>query len=145
MGGKQAGLYPEDLVTAAQVDALLDHETDTLMGMKVTKYKERFGFGEWLMTDENVKKLRVDINKEVLPKHLRQLETLLQQGGTEWLAGTPGPTIADFFWVPTLQLLEKGEWNEDTDMFKPFTGLQELIKRFLALPAIADYYKSRSA
>jgi len=143
--GKRAGLYPEDPVLAAHVDAIMDQEADALMGFRVTKYQERFGFGAWLMTDENVAKLRADINRDIIPRHMGQLEKILEQGGTGWLAGTPEPTIADFFWVPTLQLLEKGDWNGDPTVMKPFAGLQGLVKRFLALPAVAEYYRSSDA
>lgn len=141
--GKQAGLYPDDAVTAAQVDAIMDQEADALMGMRITKYKGRFGFGDWIMTDDNVMRLQKEMNADILPKHLNQLETVLRTGGTGWLAGTPGPTIADFFWVPTLQMLEKGQWNGDTKLMESFSGLRELIKRFLALPAVAAYYAAK--
>jgi len=93
--GKQAGLYPSDDVVAAQVDAIIDQETDATAGMKVTKYKERFGFGDWIMTDDNVKRLQADINASILPRHLTQLEAVLRSGGTGWLAGTREPTIAE--------------------------------------------------
>eukprot|EP00931_Biecheleriopsis_adriatica_P088884 TRINITY_DN63110_c0_g1_i1.p1 TRINITY_DN63110_c0_g1~~TRINITY_DN63110_c0_g1_i1.p1 ORF type:complete len:229 (-),score=59.64 TRINITY_DN63110_c0_g1_i1:106-792(-) len=141
--GKQAGLYPEDPVLAAQVDALMDQEADALMGMRVTKYKERFGFGAWIMTDENVQRLRKGINDEIIPKHLASLEAILKSSGTGWLAGTPEPTIADFFWVPTLQLLQGGKWDVPASVIEPFEELQKLIERFLALPAIAEYYAQR--
>merc|ERR1712226_405564 len=106
---------------------------------------ERFGFGDWILTDENVQKLTGTINGEVLPRHLRQLETVLAYGGTGWLAGTEQPTIADFFWVPTLQLLQQGAWNGDANLFTPFTKLQALIKRFSELPQVKDYYSKPKA
>jgi len=139
--GRQAGLYPENPIVAAKVDAIMDQEADSMMGMRVTKYKERFGFGEWILTSENVEKLQATINAEVLPRHLSQLQTILKNGGTGWLAGTEGPTIADFFWVPTLQQLEKGVWNGDKHLMDSYGDLTDLVQRFLALPAIAEYYR----
>ena len=41
----ERGLYPQDAVLAAKVDALCDQEADAFAGMRVCKYKERFGFG----------------------------------------------------------------------------------------------------
>jgi len=81
--GKRAGLYPEDPVLAAHVDAIMDQEADALMGFRVTKYQERFGFGAWLMTDENVAKLRADINLCTWASWRRSSSRVVRGG---WLA-----------------------------------------------------------
>jgi glutathione S-transferase len=36
------------------------------------------------------------IASNVLPRHLSQLERVLADGGTDWMAGTDKPTICDF-------------------------------------------------
>ena len=36
------------------VDALMDQEADAFLGLRVAKYRARFGFGEDVMTEQNV-------------------------------------------------------------------------------------------
>eukprot|EP00931_Biecheleriopsis_adriatica_P106589 TRINITY_DN81017_c0_g1_i1.p1 TRINITY_DN81017_c0_g1~~TRINITY_DN81017_c0_g1_i1.p1 ORF type:complete len:239 (-),score=59.00 TRINITY_DN81017_c0_g1_i1:232-948(-) len=146
--GRQAGLYPEDPVVAAQIDAIIDEEADALMGLRITKYmdppfKEPFGFAAWITDDGDVESRRDEINQEIIPKRMALLEAAIITGRTDWLAGTPGPTIADFFWVPIFQMIQSGEWGVPASVMKPFKQLQKLVKRFLALPAIAEYYAQK--
>lgn len=102
--GKRTGLYPTDEVLAARVDALMDYDADIFHGVRVLKYKERFGFPEESFDTQLVVKALLD---SVLPRHLGNLCKVLEESTTGWLAGTPKPTIADFFLVPPLnQLLE---------------------------------------
>ena len=57
---------------------------------------------------EGTKAVYKSIAERVLPRHLAHLERLLADGGTGWIAGTPGPSIADFTLAPRLQWLASG-------------------------------------
>merc|ERR550519_84970 len=107
-------LYPiDDLVTAAKVDAILDQEADAFQGYRITRYHERFGFG--FLKEEKYKEV-VDAvvtqnNEVIIPRHLGFLEKQLKTNGSGWLAGTEGPSITDYFWVPVLRAALAG-WLE---------------------------------
>lgn len=63
-------LYPNDPVLAAKVDAILDQEADAFMGLRITRYKGRFGFG-FLDDSKNADQLDAavkSINEEVIPR-----------------------------------------------------------------------------
>merc|ERR1719290_769768 len=52
----KAQLYPtDDPITAARIDAIMDQEADAFVGLRVSKYKERFGLG--FLNDEKNKHL----------------------------------------------------------------------------------------
>ena len=133
------GLYPEDPIKAALVDSFIDEEVDLFMGLSVSIYKERFGFG--CLTDELVTGVRKMLNDEVLPKHLSFFERILGESTTGWLAGTPNPTIADFVLVPRLQWLSSGVHNGiGSDILDQFPRVQQLIEKLMQLEAIVTYY-----
>ena len=78
---------------------------------------------------------------DTLPRHLGNLERLLKEGGTGYIAGTPGPTVADFVLVPRLQWLGQGAVEGiPTDILVAYPGLSALVARLMALPAIKAYY-----
>jgi len=146
MNPDKASLYPcNDLALAAKVDAILDQEADTFTGLRVTKYAARFGHG--FLNEDKHKDLRDgvirDTNNEVIPRHMAFLEKQLKTNGSGWLAGTEGPSIADYFWVPMLRMIEGGYTGDNTLLAK-FPDLIDLVKRFLALPVVVDYYKTKS-
>lgn len=92
---KIAGMYPDDPIVAAKVDAALDQETDAFTGVTVATYSARFG----IPLDDVAKARCYDIlSTEVLPRHLGDIESLLKISPTGWVAGTPEPTAADFVW-----------------------------------------------
>lgn len=135
-------LYPSDPILAARVDAICDQEADTFMGIRITKYKERFGFG--FLEEEAYAGLLGStvekINAEVIPGHLATLNKQLEMGGTGWLAGTAGPSIADFVWSGPLKQLKEGWSGDEGKAVSEFPKLLELLDRFLALPEVAAYY-----
>ena len=106
---KGGDLYPaDDLVQAALIDSILDQEIDLFTGVAVSTYKERFGFAileDATLYDSVVKSL----NEEVLPRHLGNLEKVIQSGSTGWMAGGTSPSIADFVLVPRLIWLSQKE------------------------------------
>jgi len=141
-GGPQ--LYPmDDPVAAARVDAIMDQEADAFCGLRVAKYKERFGLG-FLQEEKHqplVEKITGESNSVIIPRHLGFLEKQLKANGTAWLAGTEGPSIADYFWVPVLRALQKG-WSGDKEVLGKFQDLIDLVNRFMARPEVEGYYKN---
>lgn len=147
LGAKKNGgsgqLYPvDDLIMAARVDAIMDQEADAFVGVRVSKYKERFGMS--FLTEEKNKALLDGLveenNKVIIPRHLGFLVKQLKANGSGWLAGTEGPSIADHFWMPVLRSLQNG-WSGDTTVLDKFPELVDLVNRFSALPEVQAYYK----
>lgn len=136
-------LYPADALLAARVDAVVDLEADAFVGVRVSKYKERFGFG-FLNEGKYAEALAGigdAINKEVTPRHLSNLAKMLDAGGSDWLAGTPEPSIADFVWGPVMQSISAG-WTGDENALAAFPSLKEWHGRFRAIPSVGAYYAS---
>ncbi|EGB12761.1 hypothetical protein AURANDRAFT_60815 [Aureococcus anophagefferens] len=116
------------------------------MGLRVTKYKDRFGFG-FLGDEANAAQLAAAVeanNGEVIPRHLATLAKHVEAGGTGWLAGTAGPTIADFAWVPVLAAIADG-WTGDAAALDATPALVALKDKFYALPEIKAYYDAKAA
>ena len=131
--------YPRCPVTAGKVDAILDQEADAFAAYRTIHYKDRNGFKD--MTPEDQSKFKQVINDEVIPAQFEKLCALLQKSETGWLAGTSGPSIADFHWVATLMAIQRG-WTGNKEALKKFPELVGLVEKFLAVPEIADYYKN---
>ena len=139
-------LYPSDAFEAARVDAICDQEADALSGLRVSKYKERFGFG--FLADEANAPLLADVQKnvngEIIPRHLGLLAKHLEAGGTGWIAGTAAPSIADFVWAPTIASLAGGA-SGDATVVDAFPTLLAFKDKFYALPAVEKYYADKAA
>ena len=97
------------------------------------------------MSPDDVKVVRQSLNDEVLPRHLSFLENLMGLSSTGWIAGGPGPSIADFALVPRLQWLCEPGMHDGIDcgILDSYPLLRGLIQRFMALPSVDAYYKSR--
>merc|ERR1719277_1138566 len=121
----------------------MDQEADAFAGIRIVKYTDRFGHG--FLNDEKYKDISDGIvrdnNSEVIPRHLAFLEKQLKSNGSTWLAGTDSPSIADYFWVPQLRNIEAG-WTGDNTLLNKFPDLGDLVKRFMELPVIAEYYRN---
>ena len=64
-------LYPSDPLKAASVDMIIDQEADAFQGLRVAKYKDRFGFSAaTVLTPDVEKRVLSTINAEVIPRHL---------------------------------------------------------------------------
>merc|ERR1712096_355155 len=87
---------------------IIDQEADMLMGLRCSKYKERFGYHDVLASDEATLSVRKHLNSTVLPRHLGFYEQLLDASATGWLANTEGPSIADFVTVLAFEWLGSG-------------------------------------
>mmetsp|Transcript_18415 Transcript_18415/g.22537 ORF Transcript_18415/g.22537 Transcript_18415/m.22537 type:complete len:241 (+) Transcript_18415:53-775(+) len=136
LGNKKT--YPDDLIQAAVVDAIMDLEADAFTGLRVCKYSTRMGFSTDVLTENVVEDTKKLLNAEIIPKHLENLEKLLEKSKTGWLANTESPTIADFFWVPVLDSLVEG-WSGDSNILDPFPKLLELRKKFHEIEQVALY------
>jgi len=126
-------LYPADPILAARADAIIDEEVDTFMGWRTTKYPSRFGLGflDDSANEKYLKKAREDLIQKIIPGHLAKLEAMMKMGGTEWLAGTKKPTIADFHWGPVLKSL--GVKTGNPNFLDDFPLLLAMVKKFYEL------------
>jgi glutathione S-transferase len=109
----------------------------------VSIHPGRFGFG--LLTDRSdlVATIRQSLNDEVLPRHLRCLEGLLEKSSTGWIAGTADPSIADFILVPRLQWLSNGDHEGiSKDVLVPFPRILAMMDKLMNLPAVVEYYST---
>ncbi|KAH8051374.1 glutathione transferase [Aureococcus anophagefferens] len=116
------------------------------IGKLKPEYKDRFGFG-FLGDEANAAQLAAAVeanNGEVIPRHLATLAKHVEAGGTGWLAGTAGPTIADFAWVPVLAAIADG-WTGDAAALDATPALVALKDKFYALPEIKAYYDAKAA
>ena len=134
-------LYSEDPIISANIDALLDAENDLFAGIGVARYKERFGFGFLEGNQELLDQVYTQINSEVLPRHLANLDRVLNESKTGWLANTPTPTIADFVFAPRLKWLRSGIDGIPTTVLDGFECITTFLDKFYNLPEIAAYYK----
>ena len=58
------------------------------------------------------------------------------------MAGTNGPSIADFFWAPSLKACQTG-WTGDSTVLSGFPKLEEFMGRFYGIPQVKNYYYER--
>jgi glutathione S-transferase len=136
---KVSKLYPEDPLLAAKVDAVLDQETDAFIGATVASYTTRFG----LVLDEDAKtKIYETIDKEILPRHLGNLEKLFHASSTGWVAGTEEPSPADFVWYTRFAdyLPEKKELSDKIKNLDDYPACKAFVEKFKALEGIKEYY-----
>ena len=121
------------------------------MGISCTNYQARFGFEEVLggAEGENTAAVRKAIQEEILPRHLGFFDKVIADGGTGWVAGTDGPTIADFVLVPRLQWIKAsgipGGIIGGEELFKPFPNVNALISKLMTLPSVMAYYSGLKA
>ena len=142
LGGGSKSLYPADPLQAALVDALIDEEKDMSAGSSMLKYGARHGLD---LSEETKATAAAAIKKEFRPKHLGFVVKILADGGTGWLAGTAGPTIADFVWANSLLNLQQGSGSGDPEVLQGFPTMAEYVQRFSALPSVQKYYADQAA
>ena len=140
---KISGLYPDDPILAARVDAAMDQETDAFMGPTVAKYSERFG----IALDEEAKGKSCNvIASEVMPRHLAMVERLLQESPTGWIAGTEEPSPADFMWYCRFvyYLSEFEAFSERLRSLEDYPCCKQFVNKVASLNAVKDYYANKS-
>ena len=138
---KEDLLYPKDPYAAAMVDSILDAENDMMTGVHVYRYKGRFGWGHVAEDPSSLEKAKASLTEEVLPRHLAAFERLAELSKSGWIAGTAGPSIADFVLQPRLSWLDEGVALDGPSGFlSKCPRLAEMCKSLLELPAIKAYY-----
>eukprot|EP00980_Cylindrotheca_fusiformis_P000608 scaffold154_cov129-Cylindrotheca_fusiformis.AAC.25 len=139
---KLTGLYPEDPLEAAKVDAVFDQETDAFVGATLTTYATRYGMA---LDDDAKAKTFETISTEILPKHLGYIEKMLNASSTGWIAGTQEPSPADFVWYSRLvdYIPEKAELTDKLKSLEEFPGCKAFVQKFKSLAAIQQYYTSK--
>lgn len=131
----------QDPILAAKIDAAIDQETDAFTGMTVATYTTRFGIP---LDDSMQSKSYELINNEVLPRHLSNLEKLLDGSTTGWICSTKEPSIADFGWFVRLNSLKNNlKLSKDIQSLAKFPKCQEFITKFANLDAIKEYYSAQ--
>ena len=134
---------PEDDVHAALVDALMDQEADMLAGVRVCRYKDRFGFMSDIL-EEILPRVEPLVNDLVGSKHLALLEKIASESSSGWIAGTAKPSIADFFWVPQFQWIVQQVLHDTSGVLPPcFPALRNLVEQFWALPQLSAFAAER--
>jgi glutathione S-transferase len=136
------GLYPDDPLQAAAVDAALDAEKDAWASYGSIAYRDRNGFGS--LDDAAVAAVDAAINAEVLPRHLRNLEVVLGGSATGWVAGTARPAPCDFAWGTALHALRSGQYRGLDAAVMASDALPRcnaFVDKFMALPEVKDYYE----
>ena len=142
---KPRNMYPEDPAAAALVDAIVDQENDAMMGLRVAKYSSRFGFYPDLVSEASLQKVIAAQNADIIPRHLEALDKILAKSKTGWLASTPEPSVADFFWVPSLNALSNLEKpaSGDSSILCQFPRLQQLQDRFMSQDFVLNWMARR--
>ncbi len=136
------GLHPSEALRAALVDSALDAESDAFAAYRAVKYRERSGLSH--IDEVTLASATSALNADVVPRHLAQLEALLEKSGSGWVAGTEGPSAADFAWGTQLRELREGKlvWL-DPALVTRRPRCAAFLDKFLALPQVAAYYAER--
>lgn len=130
----QQEIYPKDFYKAALVDAVMEYEAEVFAGLKVSKYMDEHGFNSEKIPLEARDDIEIEQNKRVIPKKLKYLEQVLLKSKTPWLAGTKGPSIADFYWASIFSRIAEEAWTGDRDVLNGFPELQRLRADVYKLP-----------
>ena len=135
---KISGLYPEDPLLAAKVDAIMDQETDAFVGPTVVSYSSRYGIA---MDDEHKAKSNELIAAEIIPRHLTFAENMLHNSPTGWIAGTEEPSPADFLWHSRMvdYLPEYKGLPEKLAHMEDYPACKKFVEKMSALEAVQEY------
>ena len=132
-------LYPVDPIAAAKVDAILAQDDDMRAGFYCMNYQSRYGFeGALGGTDSELSEVvRRELVATILPRHLGHFEKLLAASPSGWLAGTPRPTIADFYMHGSFEFLCDGVG--EPGLLGPFPAIRGWMDKGMQLPAVAAF------
>jgi len=120
------------------VDAILDQDNDLAMGLTISTYPSRFGFGFLEKSPENVKDIRKSLSDEILPRHLASIERTIEPNIGPWLGGQQNPTIADFALFYRFESFEAGSYVDvNMNLLKPYPNICAMMKAFHDLPSSA--------
>ena len=75
---------------------------------------------------------------------LEILEKALQASSTGWVAGTAGPSIADFALAVSIGWVNGGIVDGvEAGYMDKFPGISDYLKRFSEMPEIKSYYEKK--
>mmetsp|Transcript_45734 Transcript_45734/g.107890 ORF Transcript_45734/g.107890 Transcript_45734/m.107890 type:complete len:122 (-) Transcript_45734:24-389(-) len=116
-------------------------------GISCTKYQDRFGFGGVLggPDAQNTIAVRKEIEATILPRHLNFFEAALTRGGTQWMAGTDKPTIADFSLAPRLRALDNFVDHCRPEIATHYPRLAKYIDDFFKLSQVVAWYGAQQS
>lgn len=134
-GASSKDIYPTDPLAAPLVDGVLDQLNDATMGHLVKKYGPRYGFE---LDDAKKEEIEGHLKRDIIPRHFSFLETLATNSPTGWIAGTEGPSVADFAMIYLLHRFPHDEWLQ-LDL-NAYPKLRTLLDNLLALPSVAAYH-----
>lgn len=137
-------IYPGDAIRAAYIDSILDAEIDLFTGIAVSRYRGRYGFESIGNPGDKVfDQIRKDLNDDIIPHHLGNLEKLLESNRSEnkWFGNTRSVSIADLCLVPRLGWLKNHGEGISDQILAPYPLICALMEAFYEVPAIAEYYK----
>ena len=136
-------LYPTDLIHASFIDSLLDAEIDLFTGLAVSRYRMRYGFESiGSPGEEPFDTIRKDLNEDVIPRHLGNLEHILEKNSNQWFGNTTNTSIIDFCLVPRLLWLEAHGEGICSEILKPYPKICSLMNAFYKNKKVAAYYET---
>lgn len=138
-----SSLYSEKPEVAAVIDSFLDFEEDLFAALRCSVFPVRWGWDDY--KDEDDKKARRSkIAAEVMTPKLEILEKALQGSSTGWVAGTAGPSIADFALAVSIGWVNGGIVDGvESGYMDKFPGISEYLKRFAEVEEIKAYYEKK--
>ena len=112
--------YPVDPLSAARVDELLEAGEDWYAAA-LASFRE----------NDSKKKaaLRKTLAEETFPKQLQNLQNALVRNGSEYLAGTPDPSLADLKWFYILGANKAQIMDGVPDLVVKYEKVQEWYNR----------------
>jgi glutathione S-transferase len=138
-GQLTGSLYPENIFERAKVNEAL------MLGEDLVQAFVPYIFEK---DEERKASIRDKVVTEWIPKQLANLEKLLNETGSGFLAG-PKMTIADIsVWNYIHSFLEEGGYNQELAGAVDFTAypkLSDLLQRFDACPKIAEWRAKEKA
>lgn len=148
--GKNA-LYPQDPAEQFKVNEAINVIDDMARAFHPAYYfqwtPEAFGYAkDFPESEEGIakfKELRETFLADVLPTHLKNVAMLLKANGNKFIASSAGPTIADCHTVAFLNQFQLGQHEHfPKGCLSISPEVAEYIERFLAIPEVAEWYKT---
>ena len=139
----RASLYSEKPEEEAVIDSFLDFEEDLFAALRCSVFPVRWGWDDY-KDDDDKKARRSKIAAELMTPKLEILEKALQASSTGWVAGTAGPSIADFALAVSIGWVDSGIVDGvEAGYMDKFPGISDNLKRFSEMPEIKSYYEKK--
>lgn len=137
---KIAGMYSDDPILAAKMDAVLDQENDAFMGITAVSYNDRFGIA---LSDEAKAGCFETLATEIMPKNLALVERLLKASKSGFLAGSDEPSPADFVWFCRFEHFLPAypkRYPPSLSNLEDFPACRAFVKQMRELEAVKQHY-----